>query len=82
MSSATTVGSSFYGDIWSNQVYQSLSENDLLFDTYNGVQLSTNFPTSRLSAQFPAVARLIQTKDDRGKDRDIFFVEMPGFDLQ
>ena len=80
--SATTVGSSYYGDTWSNQVYQSLSENDLLFDTYNGVQLSTSFPSSRLGAQFAAVSRLIQTKDDRGKDRDIFFVEMPGFDLQ
>ena len=80
--SATTVGSSFYGDTWSNQLYQSLAENDLLFDTYNGVTLSAVFPTSRLGAQFAAVSKLIQTKDDRGKDRDIFFVEMPGFDLQ
>lgn len=78
--SATTIGSSFYGDIWSNMLYQSLSENSLLYDKYNAAQLSTTFNNNHLGRQFAAVSKLMKTKDSRGKDRDMFFVERSGFD--
>jgi hypothetical protein len=80
--SATTVGSSFYGDIWSNLLYQSLSENSLLYDKYKDAPLNVSFNNDHLGRQFAAVSKLIKTKDGRGKDRDIFFVERSGFDHQ
>jgi len=45
------------------------------------VTLSTSFPNTPHGRQLASVAKLIQTKDDRGKDRDIFFSERVGYDL-
>ena len=78
--SATTVGSSFYGDFWSNNLYRSLAENTLLFSKYKDAKLTAKFGSTFLGRQFASISKLMITKDDRGKDRDIFFLEKPGFD--
>jgi len=60
---------------------QGIGEVDLLFDALESVTLQTAFTqTNRLSRQFENVAKLIKTKDTRGTDRDIFYVEQSGFD--
>ena len=68
-------GSTFYGEAWSEALLQSLSENALLYEKYNNAALTQTFESTSLERQLAAVAKLIMTKDDRGKDRDVFFLE-------
>ena len=75
------VGSGMFGETWSDSLFQSLGENKLLYSNYNGVRLSTGFPNTHHGRQLASIAKLIQTKDARGKDRDIFFSEREGYDL-
>ncbi len=75
------VGSGLFGETWSDKLFQSLDENKLLFSKYNGVTLSTSFPNTHHGMQLASIAKLMQTKDDRGKDRDVFFSEREGYDL-
>jgi len=80
LNNANELGSSLFGDAWSNLLFQALGENLLLFDALTSTVLDTEFPDTWLAMQLEAVAKLIKTKDVRGTDRDAFFVEIGGFD--
>lgn len=77
---AANVGSSMYADFWSDLIYQSVAENDLLSTKYTQTPLSRPFPSTKLGVQFASVSKLMKTKDVRGVDRDVFFIERPGWD--
>ena len=74
----------YYTHVPLTKVYahnQGIGETDLLFDALESVTLQTAFTKSNeLSRQFENVAKLIKTKDTRGTDRDVFYVEQFGFD--
>lgn len=45
------------------------------------VSLDVNFTAGNdFSSQMETVAKMMKTKDSRGSDRDVFYVENPGFD--
>ena len=49
--------------------------------TLQAVTLDSNFTTiSSLGAQMETVAKMMKSKDSRGADRDIFYVDQRGFD--
>jgi len=77
---STTVGSGLFSETYSKSLFQSLSENALLFAKYNAVKLTNTFPATHVGRAMGSIAKLIQTKDDRGVDRDVFFAQKEGFD--
>ena len=80
LNSATKFGSGLFGETWSNLLFQAIGENDLLFEALRSVTLSTEFPSDYLGQQLELVAKLIESKSTRGNDRDVFYVEIGGFD--
>ena len=71
----SNAGSTFYGEAWSETLVRALSENALLFEKYNAASPGATFENTSFGRQLSAVSKLITTKDDRGKDRDVFFLE-------
>ena len=69
-----------FSETYSKSLFQSLSENALLFAKYNAVKLTNTFPATHVGRAMGSIAKLIQTKDDRGVDRDVFFAQKEGFD--
>lgn len=79
--SATNVGSGLFGETWSSLLTQGVGENELLDEVLESVSLNVDFSTDNgFSSQMEVVAKMMKTKDSRGSDRDIFYVERPGFD--
>lgn len=75
------IGSSIYGETWSDMLLQALDENKLLYNTLTQTTLNENFNQyNYLSRQFEVVSKLIKSKDVRGVDRDVFYVQTGGFD--
>ncbi len=81
VNSATHIGSSFFGDTWSNILHQSLAENALLFEKYNNAPLTAEFPGNYFGLQLQTISKLMQTNVDRVTDRDIFFLDYWGWDM-
>ena len=81
VNTATTIRSSLYGETWSKALFQSIGENELLYDELENTYVNATFPTTDLGMQLSFVAKMMKTKDARGTDRDIFNVRVGGFDL-
>lgn len=76
------IGSSIYGETWSDLLFRALGENELLYNAFEQTDLTASFeglPMS-LNLQLKAVAKLIKNKSVRGVDRDVFYVENAHFD--
>ncbi len=80
LNNANQLGSSLFGDAWSNLLIQALGENKLLFDAITSTTLNAVFPDTFLAQELKVVAKMIKTKDVRGSDRDTFYVDLGGFD--
>ena len=72
LNSATNIGSGIYGETWSELVYQSFGENDLLYDALDTATVSVTFPDTDFGTQLKTVSKLVATKDKRGKFVYIF----------
>lgn len=77
---ATRVGSNMFSEIWSEQIFQAMSENDLLFQGMSSASLSNAFQNDGLGRQMGTIAKLIKTRALRNTDRDIFYARVAGFD--
>lgn len=77
---ATRVGSNLMNEVWSEKIFQAMSENDILFAEMSAVTLSTTFENNHLGRQMGSIAKLIKTREARRTDRDAFYAELPGFD--
>jgi len=79
LNKATNLGSNLFAETFSSALHQSLSENQLLYDSLQTITMDTLFPSSSIGRQFETVSQMIKTKDIRGVDRDIFYVEQSKF---
>jgi hypothetical protein len=52
-----------------------------LYNALRDTTLNTTFPGNSIGEQFETVATMMKTKNVRGVDRDIFFVEQGAYDL-
>ena len=77
---ATEEESGAFADLWSDTLLKSLSNNKLLYDTLAGKSTTTTFPTSYLGDQLEMVAKMIDTREERGVDADMFFLSTGGWD--
>ena len=59
---------------------QSIYSNNLLNKADRSVELKTKFPKSRIGRQLAMVSKMIASRDCRGSNRDIFYVETGKFD--
>ena len=75
LNTATNLGSSLFTETYSSVLHQGLAENQLLFDSLQSVAVDTSFPTTSIGKQFKTVSQMMKTKDSRGVDRDVFYVE-------
>ncbi len=82
LNKASSVGSSMFSEIWSGKVFQSMSENEILFQEMSTASTTATFNLrdNTLARQMSSIAKLIKTKDARKTDRDVFYAEMAGFD--
>lgn len=77
----TMLQSSLYGETWSRELQTALHDNEALRNALSSTQLLTNFPEDdQYVRQLKAVSTLIASHDERGVDRDVFFVAMRRWD--
>lgn len=81
LNDASSILSNFYAETWSDSLFQTLDENELLYSVLESIDTTAIFPASDLGKQLEATAKLMKTKDTRGTDRDIFYTAITGFDM-
>jgi len=80
LNEATEVQSSLFGETWSKTLQQGLSDNKDLVDALSTSQVQTQFPTGNDADKFKKISSLVASRDSRGKDRDVFFAAIGGWD--
>jgi uncharacterized protein (DUF1501 family) len=81
VNTAASIRSSLFGETWSNALFQTLGENELMYEELSNTFVNVTFPYTDLGLQLQTVAKVMKTKDVRGTDRDIFNVRIGGFDM-
>ena len=77
---ATTADSGFFAETWSDELIRSLNHNNLMLEALDGVENFNEFPSSWLGRKLQTVAKVIATRESRGVDRDMFYLDIGGFD--
>ena len=79
LNNATAFQSSVFGETWSRRLQKALFDNEV-FEAVKDTPLFTSFPDTDYSAELKTVATLIASRDQRGTDRDVFFLSLGGWD--
>ena len=80
LNEATNADSGFFAETWSDGLLKSIANNELLYTTLEGATTTNTFPDTDFGRKLRMVAQMIGTRDTRGVDTDIFYVEMGGYD--
>jgi uncharacterized protein (DUF1501 family) len=80
LNEATAHDSGVFGELWSSKLHKSVADNQNFYDTLAGKQTSITFPSSSLGRQLEMVAKMIDTREERGSDADVFFLATGGWD--
>jgi uncharacterized protein (DUF1501 family) len=80
LTNLTYLQSSIYGDTWSQRLQSALYDNKKLLDSLSGVSLSQTFPNTEFGVKLKSVASLISSHQQRGTDRDVFYVQLNYWD--
>jgi uncharacterized protein (DUF1501 family) len=89
LNGATNLHSSIFGETWSSALQRAISDSVLLGDAINGLEeddLKQDWDNASysnknaLATKLETMIKLMITHDSRGTDRDVFFVDLPGWD--
>lgn len=80
LNEATTTESGVFGELWSSKLLKSIADNELLYDTLADKVTEITFPASHLGSQLEMVAKMIDSRAERGSDADVFFLQTGGWD--
>lgn len=80
LNNATSLQSSLFGETWSRRLQTALFDNEALVQALSTTQLATTFPDTEYGAKLKAVATLIASHNRRGTDREVFYVNLDGWD--
>jgi uncharacterized protein (DUF1501 family) len=80
LNNSTELQSSLYGELWSRLLQKALFDNELILKALSASKLTTSFSNSDHSAKFKTVASLISSYQQRGTDRDVFYVPLGSWD--
>lgn len=79
LNAETDASSGVFGEWYSDTLLRSLAHNELLYSTLAGKTTEVSFPTgSWLSSQLQMVAKMIDSRNERGTDADMFFLTTGG----
>ena len=78
LNGATTSNSGFFAETWSSSLVDSLAQTRELYEALQASSTTHTFPASSIGQQLATVSKLM--KLDRGTDRDVFFLNMGGYD--
>ena len=62
----STISTSFFGETWSDSLFRSLDEIDLLYDQMVIQNTTIDFGRTYLNRQFETISKLMKTRDARG----------------
>lgn len=77
----TTQHSGVLGDWYGENLMEGLARSEALHETLDGIETSIEFPNSGLCSQFEMVAKMIDSRNERGSDMDFFFTSRGGWDM-
>jgi len=80
LNEATGPMSGKFAEEWSSTLLESEKETEDLIDALGAVGTTVSFPSSSFGVGLETISRLIKSRQDRGVDRDIFFILLGGFD--
>jgi len=80
LNSDVTPESGAFSDLWADHLTTALANNQRLYDTLSVKTTATTFPNEHLSRQLEMVAKMIDSREERGVDADVFFSSKGGFD--
>lgn len=82
LNNATGIHSSMYGETWSDRFHKAVIDSDKLSQAISNVQLTQSYPADGGSyvRKMETLASLILTHKERGTDRDLFWLNLGGWD--
>lgn len=78
LNGGTTPASGVFADWYSDTFVESISRNQLLYDTLSQMETTVPFPTSGIGRQLSMVSKMIDSRHTRGSDTDFFFTSTGG----
>ena len=75
-----TPESGSFSDLWADHLTTAIINNEKLYNTLSVKTTLNEFANEHLSRQLSMVAKMIDAKDDRGVDGDVFYCSKGGFD--
>lgn len=72
---AGTNSSGVLGEVWSSLLGRSLNQTEQIYYLIQQTETNTDFATTNLGKRFKLISQLIKTRENRGVDRDFFFVD-------
>jgi len=79
LNNGTETQSSVFGEMWSDEMLRAINENAILKQAEQET-LTATFPTTNAGKQFSMTARLLKAHTKRGTDRDVFYIDVGGYD--
>lgn len=85
LNGVTNLHSSIFGETWSSALHRAISDSILLGDAINDMDgdldQDWDIPNKNpLATKLETMIKLMVSHDSRGTDRDVFFVDLPGWD--
>ncbi|CAB9519484.1 Protein of unknown function (DUF1800) [Seminavis robusta] len=84
LNNVTNLHSSVYGETWSSTLHQAILDADQMTSAYDNIKLTQEYAGNsegpNFMRQVEALSSLIMTRNDRGVDRDVFFLSLGGWD--
>ena len=80
LNNITQSQSSLYGEVWSSRLVKALNDNEAILKAISTTQLYNTFPNTDYSSKLRAVSTLIASRNQRGTDRDVFYLSLGGWD--
>lgn len=85
LNNATTIDSPFMAETWSAKVSNAIYQHDELYNALKETTVTATFKDSsgsksKLCRQLEMTAKVMATRETRGAERDLFHVQIGGFD--
>ena len=80
LNNATALQSSVFGETWSNRLHSALFDNAVMVQALSTTRVNTTFPDTDYGKKLKIVSTLVDSHSQRGTDREVFFVELGGWD--
>lgn len=84
LNNATALHSSVFGETWARNLEKAIADAELLSDALSSVELTQNYSASPDDEYYvqkiKSVSSLILTSQERGADRDVFFLSLGEWD--